>query len=155
MTRVVYGERIGRQGKIQLGCSATLFDPSRERILLTRRLDNGTWCLPGGRIDPGESVAEGCAREVFEETGLVVKVSRLTGVYSDPNQVVIYPDENINQIISLNFEVILVGGEMGLSNETTDIRFFPTSEATKMDLFHSHGLRISDALSQQAAAYIR
>ncbi len=36
---------------------------------LTRRADNGQWCLPGGHVDPGETVAESCRREVEEETG--------------------------------------------------------------------------------------
>ena len=56
MTQVLYGERIGKQGKIRLGCSAAIFD-ERGRILLTRRADNNQWCLPGGGMEPGESAA--------------------------------------------------------------------------------------------------
>jgi len=63
MTQVLYGERISRQGKIRLGCSAAIFD-EQGRIFLTRRTDNGQWCLPGGGMDAGESVAEACEREV-------------------------------------------------------------------------------------------
>jgi ADP-ribose pyrophosphatase YjhB (NUDIX family) len=44
-----------------LGCSAAIFD-ERGRILLTRRADNGQWCLPGGRMESGESAAEACER---------------------------------------------------------------------------------------------
>jgi len=74
-TKVVYGDRIGKEGKLRLGCSAVLFGNERQSVLLTRRSDNGQWCLPGGMIDPGESVSEGCEREVFEETGLFLHVS--------------------------------------------------------------------------------
>lgn len=39
----------------------------------------GTWSVPGGRIEAGESDAEATAREVLEETGLQVEVGRLAG----------------------------------------------------------------------------
>src|ERR671927_535856 len=91
MTQVLYGPRLSKQGQIRLGCSAAIFD-EQGRILLTRRADNGQWCLPGGRMESGESAAEACEREVFEETGLTVHVKRLVGVYSYPDQLVVYPD---------------------------------------------------------------
>src|SRR5512135_1153543 len=42
------------------------------RLLLHRRSDNGLWGLPGGKVDPGESVSAAVAREVLEETGFRV-----------------------------------------------------------------------------------
>jgi ADP-ribose pyrophosphatase YjhB (NUDIX family) len=154
-TRVIYGERVGRQGELRLGCSAVLFDTLRKAVLITRRTDNGQWCLPGGMIDPGESVTEGCEREVFEETGLQVRVVRLTGVYSNPNRLTVYPDGNKAHVIVLNFEVVQIGGELGLSSETSDVQFFPVSEALKMDLFHGHTDHIRDTLIGRVAAFIR
>jgi ADP-ribose pyrophosphatase YjhB (NUDIX family) len=154
-TKVVYGDRIGRQGKLRLGCSAVLFGNDRQTILLTRRSDNGQWCLPGGMIDSGESVAEGCEREVFEETGLKVRVVRLAGIYSNPNRLTIYPDGNKAFVIVLNFEVEQVGGKLGLSEETTDARFFSITEAVQMDLFHGHAEHIHDTLAGNYAAVIR
>ena len=153
-TKVIYGNRIGKEGKLRLGCSAVLFGNDRQTVLLTRLTDNGQWCLPGGMIDPGESVAEGCEREFFEETGLKVRVTRLTGVYSNPNRLTIYPDGNKAFVIVLNFEVEKVGGKLGLSNETTDARFFPILEAVKMDLFHDHAEHIRDTLTGNTAAVI-
>ena len=155
MTEIIRGDRIGKQGKLRLGCSAVLFDADRTKVLLTRRTDNGQWCLPGGMVESGESVAEACEREVFEETRLKVRVARLTGIYSDPNQVIVYPDGNKNHVVVLNFEVELLSGELGLSNETTEARFFPTSEAVKMDLFHGHAEHIRDALTGKESAFIR
>ncbi len=151
----VFGDRAGKQGTIRLGCSAVLFNSSRDMVLLTRRADNGKWCLPGGRIDPGETVAEGCEREVLEETGLIVRVTKLTGIYSEPDLLVIYPDNNRVQIVSVNFEVAQIGGTPRLSGETTDIRYFSTKEAVGMDLFHNHAQRIKDALTGQQEAFIR
>jgi ADP-ribose pyrophosphatase YjhB (NUDIX family) len=59
MTHLIFGERIAKQGILRLGCSAVLFDEKRTKILLTRRTDNGMWCLPGGMTEAGETVAEG------------------------------------------------------------------------------------------------
>ncbi|MBE3117702.1 MAG: NUDIX domain-containing protein [Candidatus Atribacteria bacterium] len=155
MTHLLYGNRIGKQGKLRLGCSAVLFDEKHTKVLLTRRSDNGMWCLPGGMIEAGESVAEGCEREVWEETGLRVRVTRLTGVYSDPHHVTVYPDGNQAHVVVLNFEVELLSGEPGLSNETTGVEWFPVGEAVEMDLFHGHAEHVRDTLAGQAAAFIR
>ena len=154
-TKVVYGDRIGKEGKLRLGCSAVLLSDDHQTVLLTRRTDNDQWCLPGGMIDPGESVAEGCEREVFEETGLKVRVIRLTGVYSNPNRLTVYPDGNKAFVIVLNFEVELIGGKLGLSDETTDAQFFPIPEAEQMDLFHGHADHIHDTMTGNSAALIR
>ncbi|MFA5872497.1 MAG: NUDIX domain-containing protein [Anaerolineales bacterium] len=155
MTHLLYGERISKQGKLRLGCSAVLFDENHAKVLLTRRTDNGMWCLPGGMIEAGESVAEGCEREVWEETGLWVRVTRLTGVYSDPHHVTVYPDGNQAHVVVLNFEVELLSGEPGLSNETTGVDWFPVREAVEMDLFHGHAEHVRDTLAGQDAAFIR
>ena len=52
------------------------------KILLTKREDFEVWCIPGGQIDPGESLAQAAIREAGEETGLEVELQRLVGVYS-------------------------------------------------------------------------
>lgn len=154
MTEVLYGERIGRQGKIRLGCSVAIFD-GQGRILLTKRADNGQWCLPGGAIDPGESVAEACEREVLEETGLSVRVTRLVGVYSHPDQLTVYADGNKVQIVALHFEAQVTGGEPGLSSETTDIGYFTLQELEKLEFLGRHKERIADTLQNQVQAVIK
>ena len=58
MSKSLYGDRIGKMAKLRVGASAIIFDETREKILITRRTDNGLWCLPGGGMDPGESVME-------------------------------------------------------------------------------------------------
>ncbi|HNB36321.1 MAG TPA: NUDIX domain-containing protein, partial [Anaerolineales bacterium] len=62
MTQVIYGPRLGKEGNIRVGCSAVIFDETRQKVLLTQRADNGRWCLPGGQLEAGESVAEACER---------------------------------------------------------------------------------------------
>ena len=154
MTKVLYGPRLAKEGKIRLGCSAAIFD-GQGRILLTRRADNGQWCLPGGRMESGESASEACEREVFEETGLRVRVKRLVGVYSHPDQLVIYPDGKKAHIVALHFEAEITGGEIGLSNETTDFGYFGMTEIHGMELLGRHKERIIDTLENHPQALIK
>ena len=154
MTQILYGERIGKQGKIRLGCSAAIFD-EQGRILLTRRADNGQWCLPGGGMEPGESAAEACEREVLEETGLSVRVKRLVGVYSHADQLIVYPDGGKFQIVALHFEAEIIAGEPGLSNETTGLGYYTLEEVEGLEMLGRHKERILDTLENRTEAFIR
>jgi len=153
--QIIHGERIGKSATLMVGCAAIIFNEHREKILLTRRADNGRWCLPGGRMEPGEDAAEACEREAWEETGLRVKVCRLVGIYTDPNLVIRYRDSNTFQIIAMCFEAVIVSGEIGLSNETTEAGWFTPGEIAKMDLVDHHPQRIADAIANREAAFIR
>ena len=154
MTQILYGDRIGKQGKIRLGCSAAIFDKNG-RVLLTKRQDNGQWCLPSGGVEPGESVAEGCEREVLEETGLSVRVKRFVGVYSHPDQLTVYSEIDKFQIIALHFEAEIIGGELGLSDETSDYGYFTMSEIEGLEMLGRHKERIVDTLANQKEAFVR
>jgi len=155
MTKVLHGKRIGAKGKIRLGCSAVIFDESREKVLLTKRADNGLWCLPSGKVEPGESVEETIIREVQEETGLTVRVLRLIGVYSDPNSLVVYNDDTAVQIVALSFEAEITAGEPGLSEETSDWGYYSLDEIDRLDMLLNHHIRVQDAFATQREAFIR
>ena len=58
------------------------------RLLLVRRCDSGTWELPGGRVDVGESAPAAAVRETAEESGLQVRITGLVGLFTDPAHVV-------------------------------------------------------------------
>ena len=154
MTEVFYGPGLGKQGKIRLGTSAIIFN-EEGKFLLTQRQDNGQWCLPGGAVESGESLAEACEREVFEETGLQVRVKRLVGVYSHPDQLVVYKDGHKAFIVAIHFEAEIIGGELGLSSETTDFGYFTLAEIEQLSMLGRHKERIIDALQNQAAAVIK
>ena len=74
----------GMPSRLGVGANAIIFDDDGG-ILLEKRSDNGWWGLPGGHVEIGESAQDAVVREVLEETGLVVEIMRLVGVYSHPD----------------------------------------------------------------------
>jgi 8-oxo-dGTP pyrophosphatase MutT (NUDIX family) len=51
------------------------------KVLVGKRGDGQGWCLPGGKVDPGESFCEAAERELWEETGIICsKAPRRLGV---------------------------------------------------------------------------
>ena len=63
---------------IVLAASAVITDPDGRVLLVKRGHDpqRGRWSVPGGRVEPGESLEAAAAREALEETGLHVEVGR-------------------------------------------------------------------------------
>ncbi len=134
--------------------SAVIFD-RRGRLLLQQRSDGGQWGLPGGSVEIGESVLDAVAREVHEETGLIVKARRLIGVYSAPAlQLVRYPDGNVWHYISMSFECTVRGGTLQTCDETLALEYFPLRGLPPTLLAH-HRIRIRDASSRSVAPFIR
>lgn len=71
-----------------LTTDCVVFD-ARGYVLLIRRGNppfKGSYALPGGFVEVGETVEDACRRELSEETGLDVSDLRLIGVYSDPGR---------------------------------------------------------------------
>lgn len=126
------------------------------QILLMRRSDNRHWGLPGGYVEPGESVRVATEREVREETGYEIAVGRLVGVYSDPGtQVIEYDDRRRVQAINLCFRA--VAGAQGVPttpDETLDVGFFDT-EALPRPFVPIHEIRVSDASRESAEVWVR
>ena len=152
---LIYGDRIGKMGRIVTACDAVIFDSAGEKVLLTRRTDNGQWCLPGGAMDPGESASECCAREVLEETGLVVSVGRLIGVYSTPHRITEYTDGNRKQALDLVFEAVRISGDLSVSDETTELGYFSPEQMKSMDVMELFHERVDDAFARKGAAFLR
>jgi ADP-ribose pyrophosphatase YjhB (NUDIX family) len=112
---------------VRVGVGVIVKDGSG-RILLEKRSDCGLWGLPGGKIEPGESIVAAAVREVREETGLDIRIRRLLGVYSEPSdRIVTYPDNgDVVHLIDILLEAGIVSGQISRSEESEEVRFFDT-----------------------------
>jgi 8-oxo-dGTP diphosphatase len=69
-----------------VGVAVTARTPDGRWVLI-RRADTGTWALPGGTLEWGETIREVIARELLEEAGVRVRsIGRLIGVFSRPDR---------------------------------------------------------------------
>lgn len=129
-----------------VGGSAVVVD-DEGRILLQRRSDSGNWALPGGAMDIGETFAESVVREIKEETGFDVRIERIVGIYSDPGHVFAYDDGEVRQEFNICLACTIVGGELAVSSESTDVRFVALDELADLTMHASIRKRIDDYLA--------
>jgi len=139
---------------IRPGVAAVIFEDGR--VLLQRRDDTRRWGLPGGGVEPGETVRQALIREVREETGLDVEPLRLIGVYSDPahHQIVTYPDGTVVHYVSSVFECAVRAGSLTCGEESLELDWFDP-ERLPEDLMLISTIRIRDALAGQLGAFVR
>ena len=133
--------------------TAIVINNSNE-LLMIERSDNGYWAVPGGAQDIGESVIDAVKREVAEETGIVVEVVHLTGIYSDPRHVIAYDNGEVRQEFSLCFRAKPVGGSLRMSAEATKVQWVSPERLDSLKIHPSMRLRIDHGLGAQCAPYI-
>jgi len=106
-----------RDGKVLLGKRHD--DPEKAGSLLH---GEGTWTLPGGKLDFHEKPTEGIIRECVEETGVRIKNPSLISV---GNEIV-----HDNHFVTLGFIASEFDGEAEAMepNEITEWRWFPITE---------------------------
>jgi 8-oxo-dGTP diphosphatase len=86
----------------------------------------GTWELPGGKLDRGESFDQALLREVVEETGLKIALERVAGATQY--------DMSEARLAVLFMEARPVGGAVRLSDEHDDFRWLPLAKVVKLNL---------------------
>ncbi|MCH8061279.1 MAG: NUDIX domain-containing protein [Chloroflexi bacterium] len=139
---------------IAVGTNGIVFN-EQGHVLLQRRADVGFWELPGGKVDPGETVEQGAVREVLEETNLHVEIVRFVGVYSDPAYCIFrYPDGSLVHYVTLLFECRRLSGELRISDESTDIGYFPTDDLPP-DTLVSQLILIQDTLAHSEIPFVK
>jgi ADP-ribose pyrophosphatase YjhB (NUDIX family) len=126
----------------------------RSRILLIHKTDNDLWALPGGGHDVGESIRDTVVREVKEETGYDVEVTRITGTYTNPNHVIAYDDGEVRQQFSICFTARLIGGKLRTSSESKEVAWVETDRLAGLEMHPSMRLRIQHALEGRSEPFI-
>jgi 8-oxo-dGTP pyrophosphatase MutT (NUDIX family) len=136
-----------------VAASAVVTD-DQGRILLQRRRDNDLWALPGGGMDMDDSLP-GCAvREVKEETGYDVEITGLVGTYTDPRHVIAYTDGEVRRQFNICFIARIVGGELTVSDESTQVRFVDPSDLDALSMHHTQRLRLQHFLENRPTPYL-
>ena len=124
-------------------------------MLLIRRSDNENWALPGGAMDPGESLSQCGVREVQEETGIRCEITGLVGVYTNPRHVILYTSNGeVRQECSLVCTARMVGGEPRPTSESLDVRWVPTNEISSYQMHPSMRQRIGHFLEGRGTPYL-
>ncbi|MEC4017176.1 NUDIX domain-containing protein [Streptomyces sp. H27-D2] len=136
-----------------VAASAVVTDET-DRILLQRRRDNDLWALPGGGMGMAESLPGTAVREVKEETGLDIEITGLVGTYTDPRHVIAYTDGEVRRQFNVCFTARVIGGELAISEESTELRFVRAEELITLPMHHTQRLRIDHFLEQRSHPYL-
>ncbi len=119
---------------------------SKGSVLFMRRADDGRWGLPAGGIEPGESPAIAVAREVREETGLVVRPTRIAGVFGGPSFRHRYANGDEVEWTVVVFECDVIGGALApLDGEALELRFFAPENVPALQLAYPRELFLDPA----------
>lgn len=148
-----------RQGKMRRVCEACGFIYFRDpkvaavvfavqdgRVLLVRRgvdPQSGRWALPAGYVDYGEAPREAAVREVCEETGMTVRITRLIDVLG--------PDApGGTSAIVILFEAEVTGGTLAAQDDVEEVAFFAPDEVPMDEIaFESTRLLLAGWLAQK------
>ncbi len=134
---------IGNTEIIVPGIRALMFN-ARGELLLERQTLFGSWALPHGCVDLGESVLDALKREVKEETGLSVIEAEPFGLYTRPEYGVTYPNGDRVQTFTVAFLVKHWSGELAVDgDEVAELGFFPL-ESLPEPIYPIHADTIAD-----------
>jgi len=110
------------------GVRAVIVNKAGE-ILLQQRTDTGLWGLPGGAVEPDETVLEALKREVSEETALTVIDADPMALYCGPDQKFTYPNGDKVQVFAVAFIVKTWAGQPRADSiEGAKVCFFALSK---------------------------
>lgn len=116
-----------RVGHLILGASAVIVADGA--ILLVQRGHEpqlGRWSVPGGRVEPGETLAEAAAREAYEETGLEVRIGEELWSLTIP--------DGDRTFEVHDFAAIVTGGTLRAGDDAADVRWIPFAELDRWPL---------------------
>jgi 8-oxo-dGTP pyrophosphatase MutT (NUDIX family) len=109
------------------------------RVLAVQRRDNARWEPPGGVLERGETFAAGVRREVAEETGIDVRVDRLSGAYLNQPR----------DIVALVFRCTHTSGTPMTTDEAQRVEWLAPADVERL-MVPAFAVRVRDALGTGA-----
>jgi ADP-ribose pyrophosphatase YjhB (NUDIX family) len=92
------------------------------KVVLVKRAHEplkGRWSLPGGAVEVGETLRDACAREVLEETGLIVEVGALVEVF---DRIMLDADGSVEyHFVLVDYVCRPIGGELDSGTDASDV----------------------------------
>lgn len=124
----------------KIAVDVVIHDSAKGILLVKRKYDPfaGFWALPGGMVKYGETVEHAAMREVMEETGVLVSLIALIGVYSDPDR------DPRGHTISIAYLAKIKEGIPNAGSDASETRWFISLPE---HLAFDHKRIISDAYS--------
>lgn len=121
-------KKVGTSPVIMVGACVIVVSPE-QKILFQLRKDNGCWALPGGSMEPGESLEQVAVRELFEETGLAGAQLSLLQVFSGKDMYYQYPHgDEVYNVVAAFICNTYSGQLMKEENEVAALQFFSLDE---------------------------
>lgn len=137
---------------IVVAVTAFILDESGH-LLMIRRTDNDLYAIPGGAQEIGETIVQTVVREVREETGILVDVTGLIGVYSDPEHVIAFADGEVRQEFSLCFRARPIRGELRTSSESKEVLWVEPARLDDLNIHPSIKLRIQHGFEHRTKPF--
>jgi len=120
---------------LHVSASGTYVFDSERRLLLIRHAEGGRWTNPGGMVEPFETPADAAIRETWEETGLLVELTRFIGVFGGRDHHITYASGDEMAYLAFAFEARVVGGSLVPDGtESLEARYVTREEAFLLDL---------------------
>lgn len=118
------------------------------RVLLVRRLDDGTWELPGGWVRSGETATRAAARSTAEQAGVQVLVTGIAGLCTDPSRLVRTAAGEDRQQFTVLLHARAVGGEPhGDQRATSEAAWVALSDIPGLPMQPSGRRTVAQALA--------
>lgn len=118
-------------------------DPGKPRmvVLITRKNPpfQGNFALPGGFLEPAETIESCCIREAMEETSLYVEIISIVGVYSDPDR------DPRGRTVTVTYLCKPVGGSVEGDSDASSAQWISLEDVKDMTLAFDHGQMLKDA----------
>ena len=110
------------------------------RVLLAKRAHEprrGSWGIPAGFMEYGEHPERTAVREAKEETGLIVRLSGLFGVYAGR-------DDPRTRAVLILYRAKIAGGRLKAGDDASEVGFFALDRLPRPIAFRAHREALTD-----------